>query len=153
MLDRMTFARKAHYIFTKTRATLEGMSQIGFLADFDCPVSAIDDTIFDMLTMIFPEVDTSFFELVFYESKEICSEDEFVRMLMEETEIKDTNENEKMKEQANPVTNRASCDCDCDCACKKDSKDKATVKTVKIHYVPSQDEIDKALRALFGFDF
>ena len=149
MFDRITFARKAHYIFTKTRAALDGMSQIGFIAEFDCPVSAIDDTIFDMLTIAFPEVDASFFESVFYESKEICSEAEFIRMLMEETEIKDTNENEKMKEQANPATNKVPCDC----TCKKENKDKATVKTVKIRYVPSQDEIDKALRALFGFDF
>lgn len=149
MFDRMTFARKAHYIFTKTRATLEGMSKIGFLADFDCPVSAIDDTIFDMLVTAFPEVDASFFELALYESKEICSEDEFIQMLMEESETKDPNKNEKMKEQASSAVNKVPCDC----ACKKANKDKATVKTVKIHYVPSQDEIDKALRALFGFDF
>lgn len=149
MFDRITFARKAHYILTKTRAALEGMSQIGFIADFDCPVSAIDDTIFDMLTMAFPEVDSSFFELVFYESKEICSEDEFIHMLMEETETKDTTESEKIKEQVNPVANKVPCDC----TGKKENKDKATVKTVKIHYVPSQDEIDKALRALFGFNF
>lgn len=149
MFDRMTFARKAHHIFTKTRATLDGMSKIGFLADFDCPVSAIDDTIFDMLTTAFPEVDSSFFELVFYETKEICSEDEFIHMLMEEAEIRDANENEKMKEQVNPVANKASCGC----ACKKEDKNKATVKTVKIRCVPPQDEIDKALHALFGFDF
>lgn len=149
MFDRMTFARKAHYIFTKTRATLEGMSSIGFVADFDCPVSAIDDTIFDMLVTAFPEVDSSFFELVFYESKEICSEDEFIQMLIEESESKDPAENQRVKEEANPAVNKVPCDC----ACKKENKDKANVKVVKVQYVPSQDEIDKALCALFGFDF
>ena len=152
MFTRFDIARKAYHIITNTNKIIEDFAHLGLIPDYNCAFSAIQDEAMATLELMFPEIDYGYFESFFYEVGEIGSEDEFIDMLKELSEQKDNVNNEKMKEPNKAKT--VNCDGACNCYNKeKSNKNKGHSRTYAVVNVPTQEEIDRAIRALFGTDF
>ena len=154
MFTRFDIARKVYHIITSTNKIIDDFAHLGLIPDYNCVFNAIQDEAMATLELMFPEIDYGYFESFFYEVSEIGSEDEFIDMLKELSEQKDNVNNEKMKEsrEANTV------DCNETCNCYKREKsnknnNKGHSRTYAVVNVPTQEEIDRAIRALFGTDF
>jgi hypothetical protein len=154
MFTRFDIARKVYHIFISTRKTFEGFAQLGFIPDCNCAFDAVQDEAMAMLELMFPEIDDGYFESFFYEVGEIGSEADFIAMLEELSEQKDNADNEKMKEPKE--TKAVNCDGACNCHNKEKSStntNKGYSRTYAVVNVPTQEEIERAIRALFGSDF
>ena len=154
MFTRFDIARKAYHIITNTNKIIEDFAHLGLIPDCNCAFNAIQDEAMATLELMFPEIDYGYFESFFYEVNEIGSEDEFIDMLKELSEQKDNVNNEKMKEPNKAKT----VDCNETCNCHKMEKsnkgmNKGHSRTYAVVNVPTQEEIDRAIRALFGTDF
>ena len=97
MFDRFSIARKAYNIVFNAQVVLKNFGEIGLIADFDCPISSIEDIALELLYQHFPMVDESFFTHFFFETTEMGSEDEFIERLKEEMQN---------EEDANPSGNQ-----------------------------------------------
>lgn len=154
MFTRFDIARKVYHIITGTNKIIDDFAHLGLIPDCNCAFSAIQDEAMATLELMFPEIDYGYFESFFYEVSEIGSEDEFIDMLKELSEQKDNVNNEKMKEPNKAKT----VDCNETCNCHKKEKsnrdmNKSHPRTYTVVNLPTQEEIDRAIRALFGTDF
>ena len=154
MFTRFDIARKAYHIIVSTNKIIEDFAHLGLIPDCNCAFNAIQDEAIETLELMFPEIDYGYFESFFYEVSEIGSEDEFVDMLKELSEQKDNVNNEKMKEPNKAKT----VDCNETCNCHKKEKsnrdmNKSHPRTYTVVNLPTQEEIERAIRALFGTDF
>lgn len=153
MFTRFDIARKAYHIIATTNKIIEDFAHLGLIPDCNCTFNTIQDEAMATLELMFPEIDCGHFESFFYEVGEIGSEDEFIDMLEELSEQKDNVNNEKMKEPNKAKT--VDCNETCNCHNKeKSNKDmnKNRSRTYAVVNLPTQDEIDRAIRALFGSD-
>ena len=92
MFDRFSIAHKAYNIIFDAQTVLKSFGEVGLIADFDCPISSIEDTALELLYQAFPMVDESFFTHFFFETTELGSEDEFIERLKAEMQSEeDTN--------------------------------------------------------------
>ena len=151
-MDKMQIARKAYRLLANVRKIFTAFSSIGFSADFECPVEAIDDIAMEMLQETFPEVDSVFFEYFFYNVAELQSEDEFIARLADEIkEAMPQNEYTKINNAAKMAVDKCKCG---NCSCHEKNYDNTKNKQViRVKTSVSQAEIDEALRKLFGFDW
>lgn len=154
MFTRFDIARKVYHIIVSTNKIIEDFAHLGLIPDCNCAFNAIQDEAIETLELMFPEIDYGYFESFFYEVSEIGSEDEFIDMLKELSEQKDNVNNEKMKEPNKAKT----VDCNETCNCHKKEKsnrdmNKSHPRTYTVVNLPTQEEIDRAIRALFGTDF
>lgn len=153
MFTRFDIARKVYHIITGTNKIIDDFAHLGLIPDCNCAFNAIQDEAMATLELMFPEIDYSHFESFFYEVSEIGSEDEFINMLKELSEQKDNVNNEKMKESREAKT--VDCNETCNCHDKeKSNKDinKNRSRTYTIVSFPTANEVERAIRQLFGSD-
>ena len=155
MFTRFDIARKAYHIIVGTNKIINDFAHLGLVPDCNCTFNAIQDEAMATLELMFPEIDCGYFESFFYEASKIGSEDEFIEMLEELSEQKDNANNEKMKEPNKAKT------VDCNETCnyhkreksnKNNNNNKGHSRTYTVINVPTQEEIERAIRALFGSD-
>ena len=154
MFTRFDIARKVYHIIVNTNKIIDDFAHLGLVPDYNCAFNAIQDEAMATLELMFPEIDYGYFESFFYEASEIGSEDEFIDMLEGLSEQKDNVNNKKINEANETKT----VDCNETCNCHKKEKsnkgmNKGHSRTYAVVNVPTQEEIDRAIRALFGTDF
>lgn len=153
MFTRFDIARKIYHIIVSTNKIIEDFAHLGLIPDYNCTFNTIQDEAIATLELMFPEIDCGYFESFFYEVGGIGSEDEFIAMLEELSEQKDNTNNEKMKEPRE--TKAVNCDGACNCHDKgKSNKDinKNRSRTYTVVSFPTADEVERAIRQLFGSD-
>lgn len=153
MFTRFDIARKVYHIMVSTNKIIDDFAHLGLVPDCNCAFNAIQDEAMTTLELMFPEIDCGYFESFFYEVDEIGSENEFTDMLKELSEQKDNVNNEKMKDPREAKT--VDCNETCNCHDKeKSNKDinKNRSRTYTVVSFPTADEVERAIRQLFGSD-